>query len=281
MSNRYRRLTDLFVEGKAVPLPDGVGHLWVQVINSYEREECVSDAQVARARLILALKENGDERTKVEGRLAEIGFEAMAKDLASARAGQKLPQFADEMRDDPEWKERMEIMLKSDFSEAASPATDAETLLLAKINVDIMGEFEKRENDEIDFLMRRFNRMSEDEFINEWVEEWIDRKGTQLAGNEFRLTELWYASRFCEATVSPDGILDHSKCNGHRERIFESKADARSAPNGLQELIRTAIDDMALEGRDPKDLGNEESSSDSSPTPSAAATSAPSTPVAT
>jgi hypothetical protein len=281
MSNRYRRLTDLFVEGKAVPLPDGVGHLWVQVINSYEREECVSDAQVARARLILALKQNGDERTKVEGRLAEIGFEAMAKDLATARAGQKLPQFADEMRDDPEWKERMEIVLKTDFEDNSAPATEAETILLAKLNAEIMSEFEKRENDETDFLMRGFNRMTDEEFINEWVEEWIDRKGTQLAGNEFRLTELWYASRYCEATRNEDGVLDHGKCGGHRDRIFESKAEARSAPNALQELIRNAIDDMALEGRDPKDSGNEANSSASSPTPSAAATSAPSTPAAT
>jgi hypothetical protein len=281
MSLRYRRLTDLFVKGKAVPLPDGVGHLWVQVINSYEREECVSDAQIARSRLILALKEKGDERTKVEGRLAEMGFTSMAKELATSRAGQKIPQFADEMRDDPEWSERMEILLKTDFDDASSPALEEETILLAKFNAEIMAEFNKREADETDFLMRQFNRMTDEEFLDEWVDEWIDRKGTALAGNEYRLTELWYASRFCEATVSSDGILDHGKCDGHRDRIFASKAEARSAPEDLQMLIRNAIDDMALEGRDPKDLDSAENSSASSPTPSEPEASTASTPTAT
>lgn len=280
MSNRYRRLTDLFVQGKAVALPNHQGYIWVQVINSYERDECVSDAQIARARLILALREAGDERTKVDGRLAEIGFQAMAEDLARARAAQKMGDYADEMRDDPEWKERMEIILKTDFDQAAAPALEAETILLAKINTDILAEFSKREEDEYAYLMRKFTRMTDDEFIDEWVEEWTDRKGTKLAGDEYRLTELWYATRFCEAQLTEEGNLDHGKCNGHRDRVFDSKAEARSAPDALQDLMRTALDELNLVGRDPKDSGSPENSSDSSPTPSAAETSAPSTPAA-
>jgi hypothetical protein len=276
MSSKFRRLTDLFVQGRTVPLPENAGYLWIQVTNSYERDECVSDAQVARARLILALKDKGEERTKVEARLEEVGFEAMAKDLAQAHAGAKVGDFANEMREDPDWKERMEIMLKTDFAEAATVETEEETLLMSKINAEILAEFNRREQDEIDFLMRRYQRMSEEEFIDEWVEHWLDRRGTAVAGAEYRLTEAWYAARFCEAPYSPDGDIDHSKCGGHRERVFETKADARAAPQLLFELIRSALDDMAMEGRDPKDSDNPENSSGSSPTPNAPAASTPS-----
>jgi hypothetical protein len=276
MSNRYRRLTELFVQGQAVAMPDG-GYLWVQVINSFEREECLSDAQVARARLILALNEMGDERIKVEARLSEVGHDVMARDLAEARASAKTTDFADAMREDPEWKERMNIALRTNFDEAAKPPTDEENLLMAKINNEIMGEFMHRQEEEKEFLRRRYERMDISEFIDEWVDEWIERKGSALATQEFRLTELWYAARFCEARPNEDGVLDHTRCEGHRESVFESKTETRSAPSALQQLLRDALDELNLAGRDPKDSDSPENSSDSSPTPNEAAESTAST----
>lgn len=272
---RYRRLTDLFVNGKAVPMPDG-SHLWVQVINAYERDEAVSDAQVARARIVLALKNEGRERIKIEGRLAEIGKELMAADLAQAKAEQKTPDFAEEMRADPEWKERMDICLRTDFDASAKPATDAEEVLMAKINAEVLAEFEKREKDETDFLVRKYERLSDDEFIDEWVEEWLDRRGSDLATAEFRLTELWYATRYCDAEQIGD-LLDHSRCEGHRIPVFESKNEARSAPEELQVLLREALDELNVGGKDPKDSDSPQSSSDSPPAPNAPEASTPST----
>jgi hypothetical protein len=276
LHQRFRRLTDLFVNGKAVPMPDG-SHLWIQVINAYERDEAISDAQVARARIVLALKAEGRERIKVEGRLAEVGKDFMAADLAQAKAEIKTPDFADEMRADPEWKERMDIVLRTDFDEAAKPPTDAEATLMAKINAEVLAEFEKREKDEIAFLERKFARLSDEEFLDEWVEEWLERRGSELATAEYRLTELWYATRYCDAVTAQDGVLDHTRCEGHRTSVFETKADARSAPTELQEILRSALDELNVGGRDPKDSDSPPSSSDSQPAPSAPGESAPST----
>jgi hypothetical protein len=276
LKQRFRRLTDLFVRGKAVAMPDGT-HLWVQVINSFERDECISDAQVARSRIVLALKEDGRERVKVEGRLAELGKDVMALDLAQAKAEGKTPEFADEMRVDPEWKERMELVMRTDFDQAAKPPTEEENLLMAKTNAEVLAEFAQREKDEIAFLERKYLRLNDEDFISEWVDAWLERRGGDLATAEYRLTELWYASRFCEANVGDDGELDHNPCNGHRERVFESKADARSAPEELQDLLRAALDEVNLTGRDPKDSDSPPSSSDSLPTPNEPAESTPST----
>lgn len=274
-TQRFRRLTDLFVNGKAVPMPDG-SHLWIQVINAFERDEAISDAQVARARIVLALKADGRERVKVEGRLAEIGKDSMATDLAQAKAEVKTPDFAEEMRADPEWAERMNIVLRTDFNTAAKPATEQEALFMSRINDEVLAEFAKREADERSFLERSYARMTDEEFITVWVEEWLDRRGSDLATAEYRLTELWYATRYCDAVVQ-DGVLDHTRCEGHRLSVFESKLDARSAPQNLQELLRAALDDLNLGGNDPKDSGSPPSSSDSPPAPSAEAESTPST----
>jgi hypothetical protein len=276
MKQRYRRLTELFVQGTAVKMPDDT-HLWVQTINSFEREECLSDAQVARARLIMALKAQGDERVKVEGRLTEVGRDAFVADLAEARASAKGSDIAEEMRDDPEWKDRMLVVLRTDWDQASSPPTEEETQVMEQIQAEIVNEMYRREGEEREFLERKLHRLSDDELIDEWVEEWIERRGTALAGQEYRLTELWYATRFCEAAPGEDGALDHTRCDGHRERVFESKQDARSAPTALQDLLRNALDDVNLAGRDPKDLANPENSSDSSPTPNEPGESTPST----
>lgn len=279
-NTRFRRLTDLFVQGKAVPMPDG-SHLWVQVINAFERDEALSDAQVARARIILGLRQNGSERLKVQARLIERGREVMAEDLASAKVEAKGPDFVDDMRSDPEWKERMDIYLRTDTSEGAKPLTEDEQQLIVKLNAEILEELAHRESEEKDFLLRSYHRMNDEEFIDVWVEEWLERRGSDLAAAEFRLTEIWYASRYCDASLLSDGVLDHTACDGHRTRVFETKQEARSAPTALQELLRAALDELNVAGRDPKDSDSATSSSDSLPAPSAEEGSTPSTSDAT
>ena len=273
--SRLKRLTDLFADGRAVPLPDG-SYLWVQVLNAFERDECLSDAQVARARLVLALKAKGDERMKVEARLLEHGADALIDELASVKLDMRVTDIFGELQSDPEWKERLNIIMRNDPEQAARPQTPEEEALVEKINDEVMAEFRKRQDDERDYQRRHFSRMSRDELIDSYVDAWLDRRGSELATAEYALTEMWFATRFCDATGELDA-LDHSACEGHRDRVFETKADARSAPDRLQAAIQEALRALAMEGTDPKDSGSATSSSDSSHQPSAAEESTPST----
>lgn len=280
MNQRFRRLTDLFVDGRAIPMPDGT-HLWVQVVNAYERGEALSDAQVARSRLILALKDKGDERVKVLARLEEHGRDSMVSDLAEVQALAKQGEFFDELRSDPEWKDRMEIIMRTDWNSASAPSSEEELALMVRINAEVMGELDRRQKEENDFLVRKYRRMDDDEFVSIWIDEWLERRGTDLATAEFRLTETWYATRFCDAAPDDLGVLDHTRCGGHTERVFPTKSDARAAPDRLQELIRAALDDLNIGGTDPKDSASPPNSSDSPPTPNGPAASTPSTSTAT
>lgn len=275
-STRFRRLTELFVLGKELLLPDGT-YLWIQVINSYQRDECLHDAQVARARMTLALKGHGDERLKVEARFLEKGAEQMIDDLAQSQAAEKVSDFMDELRDEEEWKERMEVLLRTDAEEAARPLTPAETDLLITINSDVLAELRKREEDEAEFLRRKYRGMSDEDMLETYVDLWLEKRGGEIANDEFRLAEMAYAVRVCEAgPADADGTLDHSNCDGHELQVFTSKAEAREAPDALKLLIQRAIADLNIGGRDPKDSGRPPSSSDSQPTPSAGAESKPS-----
>lgn len=279
MSSRFRRLTDLYVNGKAVPLTDGT-HLWVQALNSYQRDECVSDAQVARSRLVMALRENGTERIKIEGKYYEAGRDAMIADLAIHRATAKMGTYVDDMRADPEWKERMDILMRTDETDTATPLTLEEVALLATVNQAIMDELAKREKEEVDYLTQSLSKLDDDEIIDEWTEDWLENRGGEIAQGEYRLTEVWYATRWCTATVIDGAELDHSTCDGHQQKVFETRQHVRDVPSELLTLIHAGLTELNVVGSDPKDSASVENSSKSSPTPSVAEESKDSTSVA-
>jgi hypothetical protein len=260
MRSRFRRLTDLFVEGQPVAMPDGT-YLWVQVLNAYQRDECLSDAQVAKARLVLALKEQGDEALKVRARFLEHGAETLVRDLANNGSARKVSEFMEAMQDEPEWKERMNILLRTDTEEAARPLEQAEAVLITKINKEVLEELRKREEDELAFLTRKYSGYTDEDLIDAWVDDWLEKRGSEIATAEYKLTEMTYATRFCEATKSDDGTFDHSGCDGHSEPFFTSKSEARECPTMLALLITTSIADLNMVGRDPKGSGRPQSSS--------------------
>lgn len=276
MRSRFRRLTDLFVEGQVITMPDG-SHLWVQTINAYQRDECLSDAQVAKARLVMALKNKGEERLKVQARFLEKGRDVLIEDLAGNGASLKVPEFMEEMRDDPDWSERMNILLRTDPDEAARPLEPAELELIDTLNLQVLDELRTREEAEHDFLARKYQASSDEDVIEAWVDDWLEKRGGELANSEFLLTEMTYATRFCEATTNADGELDHSGCEGHDEPFFPSKTVARSVPNNLSALILAGIAELNMVGRDPKGSGKPTNSSASQRTPSEAEGSPPST----
>jgi hypothetical protein len=262
MRDRLRRVTDLFVDGTVVELPDG-SYLWAQALNPYERDECVSDAQVARARLVMAMREAGTERLKVEARLDEVGRQTCVTELAGVKADEKYQSFIAEVQDDPEWTERMDIIRRTDFNNAAKPPTDEEVTLIAKIEKEFFAEVRARADAERDYQIKSLERLSDEDFLSEYAEAWMEKRGAALGQAEFSLTELWLCIRLCEATKNADGDYDHSACGTHEYRLFDSKADARTAPAGLQDKLTVALRELQMGTRDPKDLGSPRSSSGS------------------
>lgn len=265
---RFRRLTDLFVDGLAVPVGDGT-FLWLQALNAFERDEAVSDAQVARARLVMALKGKGDERAKIETRLIAVGRDQFVTDLASAKADSRYSVILARLEDDPEWSEKVNILRRSDFVNNSSAMLEEQELLNTLL-AEWSEEVDRRLKDEVDYQRRTLENLDDESLLEEYVDAYMERRGDEVANAEFGLTETWYSTRFCNA-LPGDGSeaeLDHASCDGHKERVFETKADVKAAPDRLRVLIREGLNKLAMSLRDPKGSGSPQSSSASPPAPS-------------
>lgn len=266
---RLKKLHDLFVRGEHVKLPDG-SYLWVQVLNNYERDDCLSAAQVARSRMVMALREKGDEGIKVMGHIGEVGYPAIVQELADVKIEDSLFRAANAVRDDPDWKERMEILDKTEDEESLS---DEERDLITKLQLEFMAELDRRREEERELAVEEYQSMSDEELEEEYLKAWLDKKGGAAAQRIHGLWEVVYATRYCDEVG--DNVDPH-RCTSAGERVFESVEDVRHLPEELQQLIRGSLVRLAMSERDPKGLGNRPASSDSSASPNEPEVSMPS-----
>lgn len=278
---KYKRVPDLYIVGTEHKLRDGT-MVWLQVLNPLQRDEAQHDAQVARGRLILALKsEHGsDERTKVEAAFFEDGRNGAVQRLVNANLANHLVKTVESIKTDPDWKERLEIMDRSDEL-MARPPEDAERKLLVDINRDYIDEVTRRQNEEEGYLEQRFRAYTDEQLIDEYIELYVTRRGSDVASAEFMLTEIWYAARVCEGKEIGPGEYDHSDCENHVLQAYETKAEVRALPEDLQQELATIMSTLNMTVFEAKNSARQGSSSGSSPLPSEPEGSTPSIPAAT
>src|SRR3954468_15981341 len=265
---KYRRTTDLYVEGREWVLKDGMV-IWLQVMNPFELEEARHDAQVARGRVAMALKgpEGGDERDKVVAQFYVDGREFAIERLADAKAGMTLPKGVDSIHDDPEWKERLEILDRTE-STSQQRVTEAEQQLLGRINQEYIDEVQDRVKQERTEFIAEFELHDEAHLLEAYIDQWLERRGGEVGQNEFNLSECTYAARACGGEFDGE-TWDHSKCEGHRLRIWESKDELLAEPGVFQEELFEQMRLLNMSVREAKNSDRQGSSSDSSPLPSA------------
>ncbi len=276
---KYKRLPDLYVAGTEVVLKDGAV-MWLQVLNPFQADEARHDAQVARSRLVMALQQHGgDEMAFIDTALWQDGIEGARRRVVGARSGDLILKVVEEMRNDPEWAERMEIMNRTDEQER--PLEEAEQRLLSDIQRQYVDHVQARVAEDEAFLVEQYKDADQETLRQEYAKIYIDRRGGDIATAEYRVVELWYGARVCDGRQLDDGSWDHGGCEGHQVQVFETKADVRQLPEDLAELLGDAYNSLAMSVRDAKDLARLASSSGSSRQPSAPEESTPSTPTAT
>lgn len=277
---KYRRIPDLYVVGTELVLQDGTV-MWLQILNPFERDEARHDAATARSRLVLALHEHGsDELTQVRSQFVEDGREAAIARIIEARSNEVYLKAATALRAEEGWREKLDILDRSDVL-LARPPEDAERALLISISETYHNEITSRLEAEAAYQREHFEHISEAELWEEYLELYLSGRGTEVALAEYRLTEMWYAARCCDGVMLPDGTWGHGMCDGHQVRVYADKTEVRSLPEALQQLTMSALVSLEMTEVEAKNSARQGSSSASSPLPNVEAASTASTQTAT
>lgn len=277
MARKLRQVVDLYVTGKVAQLRDG-SPVWVQALNPFEQDTARNEAQIAKARITLAIKEFGsDEQTKVRMFFFEDGIDEAKSKLVDAKVAEAMPRILEGIRNDPEWTERM-LILERGLSDTAKPAEGIELELLEKVSEEYTGEIGRRLSDEREFLVDKFISLDDEDLWQEYLDWYLDRRGAEMMLAEYRLHQMLFGVRWCEGTDHGDDTWTHENCNGHQDRVFRDKAQVQSSPEELIAVLMEAAEQVEISVRDAKNSRRQESSYGSSPLPSEVEESTASTP---
>lgn len=267
MARRYRQAVDLYVTGKVVTLRDGTP-VWMQALNPFEQDTARNEAQIARARITLALKEHGgDEQAKVKMYFFEDGDDAARMKIVDAKVADAMPKILEKLRIDPEWTERLDV-LERGLDGTATPSEPAEIELLAKLSDDYTAEVGTRLRSEREYLEDQYVDAESDQLWEDYLEWYLAKRASELMFAEYRLHQLLFGARCCEGVLGDDEVWDHSACEGHVAPFFLSKQEVQTLPEELVAIFMTAADDVEMTAREAKNSHRQGSSFDSSPLPS-------------
>lgn len=273
---KYRRLPDLYVTGAVLPLMEDM-NVWLQIMNPFEVEEARRDAQVARSRYVLAMREVGSpEYDELRGIFYSRGRDLTTQDILELHYADHFIKATHSVEVDEEWKEKWEIMNRADEI-AEAPIDDPERVLLTQINTEWMIEVNNRTEAEQTAERHRFERMTEEELLSTYEDLWLERRGGQLAVLAYNVAEIFFSARVCDAVKNEDDAWDHSACD-HKLRVFETKQEVRELPEPLFQALKDGLASLVMTVREAKNSDRLVSSSASSHQPSQVEESTPSIP---
>lgn len=276
-----RRITDLFDEGKELVLREGDSPVlvWVNKLNSFETDEARQDGAVARARLILALKEIGTpEKALYEASLAEMRVEVIRDALLNARQGEWFLQATNELRVEEDWREKVAMVERQ--GELTEMSAEERTLM-AKLNEEYLTELQARVQQARADASRELLGLDEASIKEKHREAWLDNQGMASFTRAYQKTQVYFALRLCSATKKNEhGGWDHVGCD-HSQRACDTRDEVTRIPQELIDSVLTSLREQSMPRDDARFSAGAASSSAPSHRPSAAEESEVSTPVET
>jgi hypothetical protein len=263
---RLAKLTDLFEEGMVAPLKASDGSeviVWINKLSPFENEQANHEGRVARARIMLAIKEFGTPESDLF-RLASEGasVETIINALLAAKENERSVKVIRDIRADRKWKEKIETLEWSTEQLVGRADDDPEVKTLTKILTDYQAEISKRTDRLRNEARIELAALPEDKLREAHRESYRDQEGLTAFIREQSATQVYYAMRVCEATRDADGRWQHSSCD-HSQRWLESRLEVNQLPELLLTQVQRVYDELNMSPEVARFLGGPASSSES------------------
>lgn len=269
-------LGDLFVEGKELvlkpPAEDGTGAVvvWVNKLNPFQMDEARRAGAVAKARLILAMKEVGSPEYQLyHSQVASFDAERMRKELLDNKQTEWWAKAFNAVRQDPEWTERAQ-MVQAPLDGASPEEVEA----MAKLQRDYLAEIDRRVTEYREARERELLELDDASLREEHEETWLESQGLTAFTREFQRHQIFLAMRICRAAKT-EGGWDHSGCD-HGQQTCEAVSDVATLPDRVLTGVLTTLQAVTVAVDDARFSAEAATSSAPSPQRSKAEESVPS-----
>lgn len=272
MPDPLQRVSDLFVEGKAVVLgvdaDDKPVIVWVNKLNSFEREESIRDGTVRRSERMAELAGNSPEIQALHVEMSMWPDDELRKVVTDTYNDEIWMEAMNNLQTQSDFRELEDFVRRAPSLQAddAIPEDDPRRTTL----VEKSEEYTTRVTAEIERLSEEkladMGSVERAKLERLYVERWrADRTLVEFMGAR-RITEMFLAVRECEATESTTDLVtgktkwDHSKCD-HTKRLFSDRSNIRRLADETNRQLGEAINELSMS---PRDAGNSDAPASSS-----------------
>ena len=240
------RLTQLFLEGKELVLPTPGGPpeiLWIAKLNAFEEEQANQAGRVARARLINAIREIGTpEYDWLQAQKGDTSSLAMVESIVSSRESPLFLKAINDLRSDPEWREKIEILDHTDEEKLTGIELEAHQRLKGEQAQALLDRHDERKKE----LRHELSELSRINLEEQYELAFLEEQGMAAFGLERARQHIYLSMRSCEASEPGDnGRWDHSACD-HQRRYLASADEVALLPQSVREKVEDVYNEIAL-----------------------------------
>jgi hypothetical protein len=284
MTNRLKRVTDLFTEGRVVELgkdPQGLPVLvWVHKLNSFEEDTVRADALAGRQIRMVELRDNptDGELCAVRLQLESMTEAALINNLLDRHNAEDHSEAIDDVESLPKWQDRIDLVRRS--AEILADSEENPKSAKAKAVKKAVEEYNQDIEAHVKAKRERRQDVLRGEPREKLIEENMDATLEMLTMRAFfierQITEIWLALRDCQALLGESGEYDHSECT--HKRLLDDRSEVRALPQEILTAVTTTINALSVPDREAGNSEGPSSSSDSSAPQKSAEDSKPSSP---
>lgn len=247
--SRLTKLTDLFQEGAVAALSTPSGGtvvVWINKLSPFENEQCNHEGRVARARMMLAIREIGTPEFDLFKASAEASkADSIIDALVADKGNEHLVKAIRDLHSDADWKPRLETLEWSSDQVKGKSDDDPEVQALAKILTEYQAELESRTTYLRDELREELRAMDLPALQELYLDSYVEQRGLAAFSQQQQKAQVFYSLRQCEGTDHGEATWTHENCN-HAQRWLDDVAEVDTLPESLLQQVRAAYDDLNM-----------------------------------
>jgi len=264
---RLAKLTDLFEEGVVLPLKaqDGTEAIvvWLNKLSPFESEQASHEGRIARARIMLAIREIGTPEADVFAVQSDNLDKATVIDaLLNVKDNERTVKVIRELHSDKEWTEKLETLEWSSEQLEGLADDDPQVALMTKILDEYQLEIASRTAFLRNEMRNELAALPESKVRDLHRESFAEQQGISAFLREKSKSETFYSMRVCTGTRTDDGRWQHTDCD-HHQRWLDERNEVDQFPEPLLRQVQVAYEALNMAPDAARFLGGPASSSES------------------